>query len=491
MELANGKQQRPRAHVLMVAADGQGHYYPFLQILYHLSTPRYVDRVTVTFVNSERGLVNFAARKENSDFGSLDLRFQALTASAPVQVGSHRPGPEDFANNVMREFEPLKQKFLSDKGNADGPTCIMGDMFFSWLLDLAEDLNIPWYPIYPASSWYTYSCLVGSNPIWQSTDPEVRKQTAPGLNFCRIFDYPQDILWFSEFFSKKQERLEKSATVVINVPEEWDVPTGCLALTRELLESKAIAENRPVPKVVAVGPMVNIEGMTLTASSKKAETKRAQCFTWLDQQPPKSVLYIAFGTITNLEPEDMVELAHGLEDSGVSFLWVIKVPANESLESVLPPGFEERIKGRAVMDTSFVPQSQILLHPAIAGFMSHCGWNSSMESICAGVPLLTYPLSLDQPANARFVVNVWKAGIGLKKADEDYYTSRITREEVTEAINTLMIGSVAEEVRSNVQMLQSLAKAALGEGGSSHKALHSFLEEITSPAQKDSHSLHP
>lgn len=83
----------------------------------------------------------------------------------------------------------------------------------------------------------------------------------------------------------------------------------------------------------------------------------------------------------------------------------------------------------------------------------------------------------------RFVVNVWKAGIGLKKEDEEYCTNKVTREEVTEAINTLMIGNVAEELRSNVQMLRSLAKAALAEGGSSHKALHSFLGEITSPAQ--------
>lgn len=168
-----------------------------------------------------------------------------------------------------------------------------------------------------------------------------------------------------------------------------------------------------VPKVVAVGPMVNIEGMTYTPPCKMAEPQRAQCFSWLDQQPPKSVLYVAFGTITNLNPEDMVELAHGLEDSGVSFLWVIKVPANETLESVLPPGFQERIKGRGLLDRSFVPQSKILCHPSIAGFMSHCGWNSSMEGICAGVPLLTYPLGLDQIVNARLVVSLPRSGLSV------------------------------------------------------------------------------
>ncbi|KAL2635338.1 hypothetical protein R1flu_006817 [Riccia fluitans] len=163
-------------------------------------------------------------------------------------------------------------------------------------------------------------------------------------------------------------------------------------------------------------------------------------------------------------------------NSGVAFLWVLR--DYEIMSSALPTGFEERC--RSFVQKGFAPQSRILQHPSVGGFLSRCGWNSCMDSICAGVPLITWPVSLDQPLNARFIVNVCKAGVGIKKPDEDYKRG-VSRVEVTRAIQTLMVnGEESQEVRKNVLKLKRQAETAMKEGGSCFTALHYFAEEISS-----------
>lgn len=156
------------------------------------------------------------------------------------------------------------------------------------------------------------------------------------------------------------------------------------------------------PKVFAIGPILNFPGFTGTGSGEGTvqEGTSFGSLEFLDSHPASSVLYISFGSAGNIRPESMTELAHGLEASGVPFLWALKLSGSLSGAS-LPPGFEERTKGRGFVERGWAPQASILMHPSTGGFLSHCGWNSILESLCGGVPVITWPVGADQPLNAR------------------------------------------------------------------------------------------
>ncbi|KAL3680045.1 hypothetical protein R1sor_023001 [Riccia sorocarpa] len=423
-----------RAHLFMLSASASGHFFPCQQLLYLLSAPPYVSRVTVTVAEIGIRVAELAELKARGHFGSLDLRFEELLLPPPQQ--RVKQGPEDMVRRTKSAFEPLKRKLLLQKHNADAPTCILTDMFFFFIQDIAEELRIPWYPVVPNNLRYTYACYLRTNPLLSSTDPEVRKRNLPGLEFARVFDYPQDILDCWDFMSVKCDRFLKSEAILVNDVEAWDRDVGTLSALRNHFLSNASAHNSgKIPRVFYIGPLANVAGFRLGPLTAVEDSERPECLTWLDEQLSNSVLYIAFGSHVRITQETLSELANGLENSGVSFLWVLR--EYETMASTLPAGFEDRCRGRGLI---------------------HKG----------------------STLNARFIVNVWKAGVGIKEPHEDYNSS-VSREEVTRAIQTLMMsGDEGAEVRKNVLRLKSLAETALKEGGSSFAALHSFAEEITS-----------
>ena len=143
--------------------------------------------------------------------------------------------------------------------------------------------------------------------------------------------------------------------------------------------------------------------------------ERDPCILWLNKKAAHSVLYISFGSFaTRLAPQ-LLELAMGLEASGCSFLWLLRPPdapgmsaasgSPQPVTEFLPPGFEERTKGRGMCYSGWAPQKRILKHPAVGGFLSHCGWNSTLETVCTGVPMLAWPLTAEQHLNRRFLLS--------------------------------------------------------------------------------------
>lgn len=156
--------------------------------------------------------------------------------------------------------------------------------------------------------------------------------------------------------------------------------------------------------MLSIGPMLPpaffSEGTFVGGTAKNSE-----CLKWLDTQRVSSVLYIAFGSITYLSAAQIQELAHGLEASQVPFLWILRVKSSNGqsgdVTKLLPPGFQERTKERGLVHAEFAPQLQILSHPATGGFLTHCGWNSCLESICRGIPTVGWPMWAEQGLSCR------------------------------------------------------------------------------------------
>lgn len=226
----------------------------------------------------------------------------------------------------------------------------------------------------------------------------------------------------------------------------------------------------------AIGPIVSGFTNQTVATSLWSES---DCTPWLNTKPKGSVLYVSFGSHAHTtSKQDIWEIARGLLLSGVSFVWVIRPDIVNSDEgNFLPDGFESSMKGRGMI-VQWCSQIKVISHPSIGGFLSHCGWNSVLESIWCRVPLICFPLFTDQFTNRKLVVNDWKIGINL--CDR----ASMTREEVEEKIRYLMSGKSSEELRNAIKEVSRKLESALTVDGSSERNFRVFIEEMKAQIKK-------
>ncbi|KAK9735940.1 hypothetical protein RND81_04G239700 [Saponaria officinalis] len=195
------------------------------------------------------------------------------------------------------------------------------------------------------------------------------------------------------------------------------------------------------------------------------------CIKWLNTKEANCVVYIAFGSVARLSVEQMVEIAKALDHSPKSFLWVVRETEREKL----PANLIEKMSGKGLV-VPWAPQLEVLAHDAVGCFMSHCGWNSTIEALSFGVPILAMPQFLDQLVDAHFVDRVWGVGI-TPTADEN---DLVTREEINRCLDELMGGPKGEKIKENAAMWKESAKAALEKGGSSDKHIDEIIEWLSS-----------
>ncbi|KAL1815189.1 hypothetical protein ACET3Z_017763 [Daucus carota] len=212
--------------------------------------------------------------------------------------------------------------------------------------------------------------------------------------------------------------------------------------------------------------------------------KRYSYSDWLDNQAPDSVIYVSFGTTTSLTNEQIHAIAVGLENSGQKFIWVLRdadrgdIFVGDTRVCQLPEGYEERIKlkGQGIILRDWAPQLEILAHASTGGFMSHCGWNSCMESMSMGVPMATWPMHSDQPHNALLVTKVLKMGVVVKDwAHWDEFVESLT---IEKAVKELMASKQGEELRRRAVELSTAMKRSMAEGGDTHKEFGDFISHI-------------
>ncbi|PWA51047.1 UDP-glucuronosyl/UDP-glucosyltransferase [Artemisia annua] len=207
------------------------------------------------------------------------------------------------------------------------------------------------------------------------------------------------------------------------------------------------------------------------ASSSSLLEPDKRSISWLDVQPNSSVVYVSFGSIALLGEVEFTNMAWGLANSKQRFLWVIRpgsVSGSEWLE-LLPKGFIEEVGERGCV-VKWAPQQEVLAHQAIGAFWTQNGWNSTLESICEGVPMICSPCSYDQPINARYVTDVWKIGVMLDNG--------MDREEIARSIKRVIVDKEGNEMIQRSKSLQKKVSLSLQEGGSAHQSLESLVDYI-------------
>lgn len=268
--------------------------------------------------------------------------------------------------------------------------------------------------------------------------------------------------------TKDSENLYK---LLSNMVQQAKASSGLIWNTFSELEESALIQSReqfPVPNF-PIGPFHK----SFPASSSSLLTEDRSSISWLNTQKPKSVLYVSFGSIADMGGNEFLEMAWGLANSKQPFLWVVRpglVRGSEWLEA-LPSGFKEKI-GENGCIVKWAPQQEVLAHFAVGGFWTHNGWNSTLESICEGVPMICSPCFGDQLVNAKHVSDVWRIGLRFGKGVE--------RGEVERGIRRVMLEREGEEMRERILCLKDKADACLKEGGSSYQSLEQLVSYILS-----------
>ncbi|KAL0409947.1 UNVERIFIED_CONTAM: UDP-glycosyltransferase 86A1 [Sesamum latifolium] len=467
-----------KPHAIMIPYPYQGHINPFVSLAMKLAAQGF----TITFVNTQSvhyrisraqtwidGSDMFAGARDSG----LDIRYATVSDGFPL--GFDRSLNHDqFVEGLIHVFSAHVDELVANLADADPPvTCLIADTFYVWASAIAEKHNLVsvsfWTEPAVVLSLYYHLDLLKENGHFGSQ--EKRQDIIdyiPGVGTIKPTDltsYLQaDDIWtvvhrviYSAF-----EDVKKADIIICNTVRE--------------LEYNTLAELHRKQPTYAIGPIVSGFTNQTVATSLWSET---DCTPWLNDKPNGSVLYVSFGSHAHTtSKEDIWEIARGLALSGVNFVWVVRPDIVNSTDGeFLPVGFENSIKGRGLI-VRWCSQMKVMSHPAIGGFMSHCGWNSVLESIWCRVPLICFPLFTDQFTNRKLVVNDWKIGINLCDGPS------ITREEVKEKIKYLMSGQTSEELRNTIKKVSSTMKNALTSSGSSEENFYLFIENIKAQMNK-------
>ncbi|KAK3032568.1 hypothetical protein RJ639_036807 [Escallonia herrerae] len=409
-------------HVLVIPYPAQGHVLPLMELAQCLAKHGF----KITFVNTENTHKRVVDALEGKD--TLGGQFSLVSISDGLEPGErHVPGKLSAAifRVMPGKIEELIQE-STNKSEDDKITCIIADQSFGWAMEVGVKMGIQRVAFHPAAAAIL----------------------ALGFSIPKLID---DGIINNDGTPTKNKTIQLSA----NMPA---INTGNFVWNR--LGAFTIA-----PDITPIGPL--LASNRLGNSAGHFWTEDTSCLKWLDQQPACSVIYVAFGSFTVLNQSQFEELALGLELTNRPFLWVVR-PEMNGQDRTYPEGFLERIEQRAQM-VSWAPQQKVLSHPSVACFLSHCGWNSTIEGVSNGVPILSWPYFVDQFINETYICDVWKVGLGFEKDEKGI----IARAEIRNKVEQLLGNNV---FRERALELKETVMTGISQGGSSNKNFTKFIE---------------
>ncbi|MCO5608396.1 hypothetical protein L7F22_062605 [Adiantum nelumboides] len=352
--------------------------------------------------------------------------------------------------------------------------CIISDTSLPDMHDLAGRFGIPRvnFSTWNATSFYMITHLPqiiargmlplpeGAGGKWKVEAPLI--DFVPGLRPFHLTDLPNDLLEISDISHPRYQSVLKA------VAHANDADRILIHSVYELESSIYDTMQAQGFPVYPLGPL--FEGSLLNFGTVGG----SECLEWLDQQKPASVVYAAFGTIAKFNLHEMRSMALGLEVSGHPYLWAIRMdslPAANLHES-LPDGFWERavLQGKGVIVT-WAPQTQVLQHIAVGVFITHCGWNSVLESLWEGVPMVACPRVAEQRCNARLVVEDWKVGMEMEREDDCSFTKEAVQKAIGEVLGK-------REMKERALHFQQVVRQAVDMHGTSHLNILNFVDYL-------------
>ncbi|KAK2992919.1 hypothetical protein RJ640_024073 [Escallonia rubra] len=499
LEQANGllhfamASQAKQLHFVLFPLMAQGHMIPMIDIARLLAQRGVVVTIITTPLNANRFEPVIARATQ------AGLRIQLVLLHFPCVEAGLPEGCENFdmlpSLNLATKFivaigmlkEPVEQLLHELKPS---PSCMISDMCFPWTTDLACKLHIPRL-VFHGTCCFALLCshnLLASR-VFDKVESESERFVVPGLPDRIELTKPRlPSMVYSKSAPASGEEFHNK------VREAGDAAYGIVVNSFEELEPEYIngyTEAKKGNKIWCIGPvsLCNQSNLDKAERGSKASIDEKQCLEWLDSWEPSSVVYVCLGSLSRLATSQLIELGLGLEASNRPFIWCIRYQSEEFERWILEEGYEERTRGRCLLIRGWAPQVLILSHRAVGGFLTHCGWNSTLEGVSAGVPLMTWPTFAEQFCNEELVVQVLKIGVrsGVEVpivfGEEEKIGVLVYKSDVKMALDRLMDeGEEGEERRKRARKLGEMAKHAIEEGGSSHLNLTTLIQDILEQA---------
>ncbi|XVF42285.1 hypothetical protein PTKIN_Ptkin01aG0348800 [Pterospermum kingtungense] len=454
-----GENKTKKPHVLILPFPGQGHINPILQFAKRLVS-KGVEATLVTTV--------FLSKTSFSDLSTTSVHVQTISDGFD-EYGYDQAGSADVYLPTFWSVGPQSLASLINRLVDAGPPihAFVYDGFLPWALDVAKQFGIP------SAVFFTQSCAVNSVYYHVSRGllqlplqgPTV---SLPGLPPLQVSELPSFVClygsypaWF-DVVVKQFSNVDGADWVLFNIFYE--------------LEKEVVDWMSTFWKVMTVGPTIPSMYLDKRLENDKdygmnlLEPNTSVTMSWLSGKPKNSVIYVAFGSFASLGTEQMCELAWALKGSNCCFLWVVREPEMAKL----PINFIEETSEKGLVVT-WCPQLEVLAHESIGCFVTHCGFNSVLEALSLGVPMLAMPQWTDQATNAKHVEDVWGIGIRAQPDEKGF----VRKEIIEQCIKELLIDEEkGREIKKNAIKWKNLAKKAVDEGGSSDKNIDEFVANL-------------
>ncbi|KAL5715167.1 hypothetical protein ACHQM5_017031 [Ranunculus cassubicifolius] len=470
-------------HVAMVSSPGTGHYTASLELANHLIS---FHDVQVTFFVTNT-TTTLSSHSPTTTSATPNLHLINLP---PVDISEISPENTSILSQIgiiLRLSLPAIRSSIAN--SSPQPTVLIVDEFSTDAFEIAESVSMKMYSLITMNAT-EFSFMAYLPAFDKEIKIDYRQLTEP-LRVPGCKSVP--VKYLSDSF---QDRNSESYKCALQHAEKFGKASGILVNTFYELEShtidslndESIGRQISIPRVHAVGPLIN--SLNRPSFDGKDDKRDDVYLTWLDKQPNNSVVYVSFGSGGTLTPEQLTELAHGLEMSQQRFIWVVRPPqtphqdtsagyfhsgngSNEP-EHYLPAGFLDRTKDIGLVIPKWAPQIEILGHDSVGGFLSHCGWNSTLESIVNGVPMIGFPLFAEQRLNAWMM-----SSDDVKVAVQSEMTPReglVKREEIEKMVRLVMEKEEGKEMRNRAKEFKQSAIRSLEKGGSSYNTLSKLVE---------------
>ncbi|CAA6661204.1 unnamed protein product [Spirodela intermedia] len=482
--------QGQQLHIFVFPLMAPGHLLPAVDIA-KLFAAKGVRVSIITTAGEERAIETSLCRSTEAGHRvrTLLVEWSSSAVGLPDNLSSVKT--PDMHMDFLVSTPALRPSFERLVKN-HRPAAIVTDMFFPWTAEVAEEVRIPRLVFHGTS--FFYLCIKGKLNLAAASQ---ESHTDSGDRFV-IPGIPHRIeLIRSQVIDTKRLRPD-FADMLMKIMEAEGRSYGTVVNSFYELEPDYADHYRNVigRKAWHIGPVFlrNEDAADNAVRGGKCAVDQAIFSRWLDSKAASSVLYVCFGSLSRFKVTQVREIAAGLESSGHPFIWVVKNSGQgNSSGQWLPEGFEERVaeSGMGMIIRGWAPQVLILNHVAIGGFLTHCGWNSSLESVSAGLPVVTWPMFADQFCNERMLVDMLKVGveIGVKTCSlVEEERDAVKAEEIASAVGRLMGDSPeAEERRRRARELKAAARGAVEEGGSSYKDLARLIQELSGQQSTASH----
>ncbi|PON75275.1 UDP-glucuronosyl/UDP-glucosyltransferase [Trema orientale] len=488
-------------HILLIPLMTQSHLIPFTDMAKLLARRGPTVTIVMTPLNSLRfqPFISEQTSKYRLKIQFLELPFPCRENGLPqgCENMDSLPSP-DLAPNFFTACkflqEPLEKWVREKMEFGEKPSCIISDFCLPWSENIAIKFNIPRFVFIGIS---VFSAVCNFKIVTSKVLERIKSDSDP----FQIPDIPDEIyVTRGQLPHAKSQSTGESLNAIFNEFKASQLSAdGILVNSFEELEPKYLNEYRNIKKkkIWSIGPvsyMSRDRGLDSINEHDNCSIK------WLNERTkPGSVVYACFGSLSHFSSSQLKELATGLESSNHPFIWVIRKGDHYSIRRfekwLEKENFEERVKERGLVFRGWAPQVSILNHPAVGGFLTHCGWNSTLDGVSAGLPMITWPMFAEQFHNENFIVKVLKIGVkvGVKETvenrrrdegndDDDQKGSPgfVTKEDIRKAIEDLMDeGDEGEERRRRAREVGEMANRTVGEGGSSFLNISLLIQHIS------------